>query len=154
MKTHRFVPLIVWIIIATMICIASLSLKLGSFRHPEPGMFPFIIGCVIILLSSMQLIIFLMHTKNMSEIFNSWPHSWRLKRSVIAVFLLLIFYAGTFSYLGFFLCTFLFFVALFKIMGRKTWGYIIFSSLTVSFLSYLLFQTLLKIYLPKGPFGI
>jgi hypothetical protein len=146
MKTSQPTLFIIWIVVGILICIASAGLKLGSFRQPGSGMFPFIIGCGVILLSSLKLITLSRELKNSPLP----PISWRFRRSVIAVLLLLIFYASTLSYLGFFLCTFVFLGALFKIMGRKTWIYAIFSSLTVSFISYMLFQNLLKINLPKG----
>ena len=153
MKTRGFMPLIIWIIIGGVICAASKSLKLGSFRHPGAGMFPFIIGSVIILLSSIQVVIQLVQVKAEIRILKFWPLSAGFKR-VIAVFILLILYAASLDSLGFLLCTFAFFVLLFKTVGQKAWIYILFNSLMVSALSYLFFEVLLKINLPKGYFGI
>ncbi len=153
MKTHKIIPSIAWVIIGGLICIAAKSLRLGSFRNPGSGMFPFLIGCAIALLSSLELITQLFSAKDQSGTFDLWPDSGGLKRAV-GVIVLLIFYMMALKYLGFFLCTFVFFMALLKIVERKNWGYAILSSLIVSVSSYLLFKVLLYIKLPKGPLGI
>lgn len=152
MKAHGVVSLILWDFIGLIICIGSVSLKLGSFSNPGPGMFPFLIGSAIILLSTIQLAIELYHTEDPLGA-RLWPHFSGLKR-VIGILLLLVFYAGILDRFGFLLCTLFFFVTLFKTVGQKTWIVTILYSIPISILSYVLFQILLKINLPKGMFGM
>lgn len=152
MKTREVIPSIAWIVIGGLICNAAKSLKLGSLRHPEPGMFPFCIGCTLILLAFLQLIKLLFSGKDESEIFEFWPHSGALKR-LVSVFVLLIFYTMALKHLGFISCTFVFFVALFKTLAQKSWQYSILTSLAVSALSYIFFEFWLQVNLPKGPFS-
>lgn len=152
MKTREVIPSIAWVVVGGLICNGAKSLKLGSLRHPEPGMFPFLIGSTLILLSFLQLIKLLFSGKDQSETFESWPHSAGLKR-LVSIFVLLIFYTMTLQYMGFILCTLVFFMVLFKTLAQKSWQYSILTSLAVSTLSYIFFEFLLNINLPKGPFS-
>jgi putative tricarboxylic transport membrane protein len=153
MKIQKVVPLGLWIIIGIMISIGAASIKIGSLNHPGPGLFPLLVGCLIILLSSLQLIIELLSSSNSEKTISHWPHKNGLKR-VIAVLVLLICYMALLKYLGFLLCTFIFLIALLRFVDKKNWKYTIVSSLTISALSYLFFKVLLKINLPLGLLGV
>lgn len=150
MKKDEVMPSIAWIIIGIMICVASTALKLGSWGHPQPGLFPFLLGCGIIALSVFHMIPQLYKKSQEGKTLLYWEG---LKR-VIIVFTLLVFYALGLERLGFMTCTYVFFVAIFKSLGRKSWGYAILTSLIVTILSYIVFEILLKVNLPKGPLGI
>jgi putative tricarboxylic transport membrane protein len=82
-----------------------------------------------------------------------WPNRAGLRR-IITVFALLVFYALALERLGFIPCTFLFFVAIFKGLGRKSWKYALLTGITVSVLAYVVFQVWLKTNLPRGPLGV
>ena len=56
MGKKQVAPAVVWAAIGTTICVASAGLRLGSWRHPQPGLFPFLIGSGIVLLSVVQAI--------------------------------------------------------------------------------------------------
>lgn len=150
MKKGEMIPSLVWTIIGIVICIASAGHRLGSWRHPEPGLFPFLIGGVIILLSLSQAISQLMKK---SQDGKAWPNPAGVKR-IIVVFVLLVFYAVALVPLGFIPCTFVFFVAIFKSLGRKSWTYAVLTSITVAALAHVVFQIWLKTNLPRGPLGV
>jgi len=152
MKAQGFLSLISWDLIGLIICIGSVSLKLDSFSNPGPGMFPFLIGSGIILLATIQLVIEVYHTEDLLRT-RPWPHFSGLKK-VIWILVLLVFYAAFVDRLGFFLCTLFFLVTLFKTVGQKSWIVVILYSIPICILSYVLFQILLKINLPKGSFWI
>ena len=154
MKNHKIIPLIGWFTIGGLICYAAKSLELGSLRNPGSGIFPFCIGCAIILLSLFGLIGQLFsEVKDQSEHSKLWSHPASLKR-VLTVLGMLIFYMITLKPLGFLLCTFILFSVLLRIVERKDWKYTLVASLAVSVASHFLFQNLLKINLPKGLLGI
>jgi putative tricarboxylic transport membrane protein len=150
MKRYEAIPSLSWMIIGILICIASAALRLGSWRHPEPGLFPFFIGCAIVLLSFSQLIPQILKKSQGGKI---WPSPAGLKR-IIVVFALLVFYALTLEPLGFIPCTFFFFVAIFKGLGQKSWKYAALTGLTVAVFAYVVFQIWLKSNLPRGPLGV
>ena len=153
MKTYRVVFQLAWIVIGGLICSGAISYKIGVLSHPRPGMFPFLIGCAIILLSCVQLVIELHSGKDRSTVHKFWPYSGGLNR-VIALSVMIVFYVTTLTYLGYVLCTFVFFVAILKILGKKSWKFAFFVSVLVLFGSYMLFNTLLKINLPEGFLGM
>ena len=150
MKKAEVIPPLVWLMIGVIICFSSAGLRLGSWRHPGPGLFPFLIGCVILLLSmSLTIQQFLKKTQNG----HIWPNPAGLKR-IIAVFAMLVFYVLALEPLGFIPCTFLFFVAIFKSLGQKSWKYALLTGVTVAVLAYVVFQIWLKTNLPRGPLGV
>ena len=150
MKKVEVIPALVWAIIGIIICAASAGLRLGSWRHPEPGLFPFLMGCVIILLSVSLTIPQFLKKSQQGKI---WPNPDGLKR-IIAVFALLVFYALALEPLGFIPCTFVFFVAIFKSLGQKSWRYAVLTGITVAVLAHVVFQIWLKTNLPRGPLGV
>jgi hypothetical protein len=150
MRIKEMIPSLVWVIIGVTISIASYSLKLGSWRHPGSGVYPFLIGSIIFLLSFPQFIIQLLKKSETEEL---WHDIAGLKR-IIVVFIVLVFYALSLEGLGFILCTFVSFVSMFKILGRRGWGYAILTSFLVAVLTYIVFHIWLKLNLPIGPFGI
>lgn len=150
MRSQEVIPSVVWMIIGVIICVASVPLKLGLWRHPGPGLFPFLVGCGMVLVSTYQVIAQLLKE---SESVKFWPYPGGVKR-MIGLLLVLIFYAVTLKYLGYMLCTFVFFIVLFRTLGQKGWKYAILTSMTVSVISYMVFQIWLKINLPKGPLGL
>jgi putative tricarboxylic transport membrane protein len=150
MKVREVIPSTVWIISGVMICIGSISMRLGSLNNPGSGLFPFIIGCAMIVVSIPQVI-----TQSFEESEN--VKFWQSRagvNGVIIVLLLLSFYTMVLIHLGFSLSTFLFFVAILKTLGRKNWTYALLTALVVSFFSYMVFAVWLKINLPEGPLNI
>lgn len=150
MRTREVIPSIVWTILGVMICIGSTSMRLGSLSNPGPGLFPFIIGSAIVLVSISQVIV---HAFKKPEAGHFWQNRQGVK-GVIIVLVLLSFYALALMHLGFSLCTFLFFVAILKTLGRKSWTYALLTGLIISLFSYMVFVVWLKINLPKGPLGM
>jgi putative tricarboxylic transport membrane protein len=150
MRNKEVVSSLCWVIIGISISIGSVFLGLGSFRRPGPGMFHFIIGCAIFLLSASQMGA---QFRKESDNVKMWPHSGGLKR-VICIFLTLIFYAMTLEHFGFILCTFIFLTAILKIVVQKRWGYAFLVGSSVSIITYLIFKIGLEVNLPKGLLGI
>ena len=149
MRNHEVFASLLWVILGGVICLASVSLRLGSWHFPGPGLFPFLIGSTIVLLSFGRGI--LVYFKTPSR-FQFWPHSAGLKR-ILLLFACLMFYAATLKHLGFLACTFLFFILVSKGVAEKNWKFSFSASLATSILTYWMFYHLLKINLPKGFFG-
>ena len=150
---HDVLLPLAWLIIGLMISIGSTSYGLGSWHRPGAGLFPFLVGCTIGLLSFFQLVWRLNKRSGRIEKFRFWSNSEGYKRIGI-VLIVLIFYTVALKHLGFILCTFIFFMVMFKRIGNKSWPYTVSASLLISALSYLFFGGWLKINLPRSPFGI
>ena len=70
------------------------------------------------------------------------------------VFASLAFYALALERVGFLVCTLVFFVVLFKTLGRKGWGHAVVGAVIATVLAYLMFDTWLKVNLPRGLLGL
>jgi putative tricarboxylic transport membrane protein len=150
MRKKEVVSSLCWVIIGALISVGSVSLGLGSLRRPGPGMFHFIIGGAIMLLSAAHMGV---EFHKESDNVKIWPHPGGVKR-VISIFLILIFYAIALEHLGFILCTFVFLAAILKIVVRKRWGYVVLVGSSVSIFTYIIFKIGLEVNLPKGLLGI
>jgi hypothetical protein len=150
MRTREVISSIVWIILGVLVCVDSISMRLGSMNRPGPGLFPFVIGCTLILVSIPKII---RQSSNESENIKFWQSRAGV-RGVIILFVLLSFYSVALPHLGFSLCTFIFFVTILKTLGQKSWTYALLTGLAVAYISHFLFRMLLNINLPEGPFGM
>ena len=150
MKNHEIIVALVWAVVGALICIASISLRLGTWRYPGPGLFPFLTGVGILIFSIYQII---------SEYFKE-PVKYKLWLSISGIkrigilIMCLAFYAALFRYLGFVLCTFLFFLVVLTVLSKKSMIFNFIISFTITTCSYLIFRIFLMINLPKGFIGI
>jgi len=139
---------IFWLAFALVVSIESYRLGLGTLHQPGPG---FLFFWAAIILGIMSLVIYIRawETKKSGE---SEIHNLRKLNigKVILVLVSLFIYALLMEKLGFIPVTVLFFIFLLRIIERKGWIYTIFTSVVVTFLAYLVFETWLKSQLPKG----
>ena len=150
MKNHEVIVALVWAVIGVLICIASISLRLGTWRYPGPGLFPFLTGGGIIIFSIYQII-----SQSFREPvkYKLWLNTSGLKKIGILI-MCLAFYAILFRYIGFALCTFLFFLVVLTSLSNRDLIFNFIISFTITTCSYLIFRVFLMINLPKGFFGI
>lgn len=149
MKRAEVAGAIVWGAIGVVICAAAAALRLGSWQRPEPGLFPFLIGSGIVLLSVVQAV-------SQFLIIGDRAERGRIGdvRRVGIVVLLLGGYALALERVGFLVCTVLFFVVLFRTLGSRGWGYAIGAGVLGTLLAYALFDVWLRVNLPRGPLGL
>ena len=140
-----------WLFFGIFISIESHRLHLGTLRSPGPGFLFFYAG---IFISLMALIILVrawgMRRKAATEekIF-AGRNILKLVYVLISVFL----YAILMEWLGFLMVTLLLFLFLLGVAERKRWLVAVLTSIAVTGIAYLVFQTALKSQLPKGLFG-
>jgi putative tricarboxylic transport membrane protein len=149
MNWSQTVPAIVWLAIGLAIAVGAHSLGLGALNNPGPGLFAFIIGVGIAVLSASLIA---SDFRLPPALLNAATpkHS----RAVIAVIAALAFYALALERIGFVVCTVLFLFSLFVVLGRKTWLVALSASVLITAGSYCVFVWALKINLPAGPLGI
>ena len=142
-----------WVGIGVLICILSVKLSLGTLRSPGPGFLPFISG---VILGALALVVHLQVRRANSphkEVKPIWSDPRRGLRMILTL-LALMAYALGMEHLGFLISTFLFIAFLLKFVEPQRWTVVLFGSILASGLSYCIFELILQVQLPKGPFEI
>jgi hypothetical protein len=161
-----------WIVCALLICVGSYRLSLGSPSDPGPGMFPFLAGAALGVLSIIE----------WWNISRAYRKSMRTPAQTVgegtagaraasaesveplfanrlgafkaaAVIAALLIYSLTMEHLGFILSTTLFIAFLLLLVERQRWYVIVFGSVVSSLTTYLVFKVWLDTALPVGLFG-
>jgi putative tricarboxylic transport membrane protein len=144
---------LLWIGIGIALCLGSLRLGLGTLNSPEPGLFPFLTGSLLVLVGVI-LTVSITYQRHRSKGARPETSGIKLTHTGVVTLILLFIYASLLGFLGFILATFLFLFGLFKIMDPRRWVTpLITSALTVT-VSYLVFCVWLRINFPKGILGL
>ncbi len=124
-------------------------LPMGNFRAPGPGLFPFLIASILIILS---LCLIIPGGKKGGG--GNGP-SWRPKnvKQLILVYAFLLGYFFFLQSLGFMVAGFLLMILLFTVVSCLRWYLAVPSAFVSIGASYFIFEVLLKSYLPRGMLG-
>jgi len=137
-----------WLFFGLLLTIESYRLDLGSLRRPDSGLYPFIIGILLVSFSLVLLIKSILRAPEEAK----KTQNVNL-RNIILCLISLFFYALIFEWLGFILSTFLLILFLLKIIEKKGWIMVVITALLTSVISYLFFDKFLHAALPRGIFG-
>jgi len=133
----------------------SLRMPIGTFRAAGTGMFPLLLGIILMILSGLFLLNLFLHKEKELEKEEAPVEAAPGSLTPVILFLGMMALATLFlNSLGYPLIAFLLMVALLKILGMKRWLANILLSLATAAASYFLFMQWLKIPLPKGWLGI
>jgi len=145
---------------AVVISYLSLQLPLGDVRKvftlPGPGFFPLILGVLLAILgASFFLKAWVEGTKAKARKekhpdARAVGSTLRIDRRAFGVLVSVVIYSAVFERLGFLLSTLLFLVILFRAISSQRWTTSIITAVTVSLLSYIIFDIWLMAQLPKG----
>ena len=123
---------------------------IGRLHNPQAGLWPFAASLFLIILCLTLLITGFLNRRASDNLSDLWLHlHWRKNIAVIAALLL---YSLAVSTMGYIIATFVLMAVLFSIWGMRNWM-VIGNSLLAAFLSYGLFQHLLKTPLPRSIWG-
>ena len=154
MNRDEIVVGIVIFLFGAITTLLSLKMPIGTFRMAGTGLFPFYLGIILMILSSVFILkIFFQGRKGQLKKEASIESS----ESPIQLILFLgaMVLATLFlNPLGYPLISFLLMVALLRILGIKRWGLNILISVVTAVGSYFLFVKWLDIPMPKGWIGI
>ncbi len=132
----------------------SLRMPIGNFRMPATGMFPLLLGILLMVLSTLFILNLFFKNKKI-ELRKKWFSLSELFPAQLILFFGTMVLATAFlKPLGYPLFSFLLMIFLLRILGTKNWGFIFLLSLVTGLVSYLLFVQWLKIPLPKGWIGL
>lgn len=155
LKMNKFDQIIwwVWVAISILVCFLSLNVGVGTFSEPGPGLFPFVFA---IFLGSASIIYLI--TSYFKQIRNSGAQikyeELQLKRPGLVILFLLI-YSLFLTRIGYLVSTFFLLFFLFNTApnAKREWKLGVIGALATVVISYIIFNKLLQIPLPKGILG-
>ncbi len=155
MKRDETIVGIVILFFGGITTLLSLRMPIGTFRAAGTGLFPLLLGIILMILSVLFLFnLLLRKEKDLEKKEAPVEASPGSIKPVILFLGMMALAALFFNSLGYPLIAFLLMVALLKILGMKRWTASILLSLATAVVSYFLFVQWLKIPLPKGLLGI
>jgi hypothetical protein len=123
--------------------IGAVQLKIGTPTEPQPGFFPFVAGIILLIFSTL---IFFQAWFGASQHKVAFGEIGR-PALLLGVMILLVLVMDSLGYvLGTLIASFL----ILRILGAKSWGVLILTSLCLSIGTYVLFDRLLGVDLPVG----
>jgi hypothetical protein len=141
---------LIWLAVGLGISAGAHDLGVGTLSSPGPGLFPFVIGVGMAVLS---LGVSVTSRRVAAPVQEAGTSGFSRFMPVVAVIVALVFYTFTLERLGFLLSTFLFLSGLLIALGGKNILSAAVAGAGITAGAYLVFAKLLKITLPLGPFG-
>ncbi len=139
---------IFWLVFSVFVTIESYRLGLGTLHQPGPG-FLFFWGAIVLGIMSLVIVVRAGGNKKPEE-----PETFNLREfnigKITLVLASLFLYSLLMERLGFIPTTLLLFIFLLGVVEKKKWFFTISTSVVVTALTYLIFETWLKSQLPKG----
>lgn len=134
-----------FLILGLFVIFETRKMHIGSFSNPGPGLFPLLLGVILLISSLTSLFI-----SNLGKV-PRLSEATSLRNVIYVVGILLIFRFGL-PVFGYNITTFLIFVLLLKIVGGQKWFKTIVYSIIFTSGSYLVFVKGFAIQFPKGIF--
>jgi putative tricarboxylic transport membrane protein len=153
MKRDDSLSALIWLAFSLVVIVESYRLDPGTFHSPQAGFLPFVAGIALAILS---LTLFMTTVFAKTVVFEKGKASSFNKEAfskVLYVALSVFIYAILLNPLGFVLTTILFIGFLLRAIDPQKWYIVVVVALAASLASYLLFDVLLKVPLPRGPLG-
>ena len=141
----------IWIIIGLAVMVVSYQMSLGTLHTPGPGLLPFLLGSLLIVVSLPILIGSLrLFRKTVPESRAAEIWAGVEFKNVLIIIISLVAYALLLEKLGFILTAFLFLFVLFATFDFQRWLFALGVSSVTIFITYLLFNVVLRVELPSG----
>ena len=120
----------------------------------EPKIFPGLLGISLLVLGTILILQEIrLHTKDKDNVTKA-SFIGEEQKNILFTVLNGFLYAVLFDRIGYVLATFVFLnIQLFIFRGKKTWKSTLLISLIFSVVAFLLFNTMMGVYLPKSPLG-
>jgi putative tricarboxylic transport membrane protein len=142
---------LVWLVFAIAVCVESYRLNIATLHNPGPGLYPFGLGLIMVLLSLVVLLSSLFgETGNGSE---GEPEEKASKKNIILVITLLFLYGVILERLGFVPSTLVFITFILTVIEKKRWYIAISFAVFSTGIIYVVFNLCLDSNLPGGILG-
>jgi putative tricarboxylic transport membrane protein len=129
--------------IAVFGVVGSSKLRIWSEGEPGEGLFPLLLSLLLGALSAVSLV---RSAPASAPVEGLSPNRWK----VLAYAIALVTYAGLFVVIGYLLTTLVVFTALLRLAERLSWTRTLAVALGTVIVTYLLFERLLHVPLPRG----
>jgi hypothetical protein len=136
----------VLVVFALLVIWESRHLPLGTFRQPGPAFVPILLAVLLVIFG-----VFVVLTGGRSPLLSSI--SWTEWRHALAILGASLFSVFAIERLGYRLTVLLVLSFLVKVVEKRGWVLSLAFVFTLSFGSFFLFYTLLRVPLPEGPLG-
>lgn len=139
-------------ILGITVMIVSYGMSLGSLYSPGPGLMPFLLGFILMLVSFPIFLQSLIKNFKRAERTPAEKGIWAgiESKNILLILISLIAYALLLEKVGFFIIASLFLFVLFKTFDAKKWYATLAISLVTVLIIYVLFVMALKVELPPG----
>ena len=148
MKKYDIIPIIFWIGLSIFVMVLSIRLDLGKFHNPGPGLMPFILGILLLIVSFYLLIMSLFKIGGKKETSKREPTQIDFVKIGLVLFSLFV-YTLLLEKVGYLITTFLLLIILFRSAGSKRWRSVLIASTLAVFLTYFVF-TSFGLRFPEG----
>jgi putative tricarboxylic transport membrane protein len=132
----------------------SLRMNIGTFRNAGTGMFPLVLGVLLMILSGLFILRIFFQNKKAPAMKESVVEISESRKQVILFLGTMALATLFFDRLGYLLSSFLLMLGLLRILGLRRWGLNILISVVTAVGCYFLFVKWLDIPMPKGWIGI
>lgn len=153
MKRDEIIVGIVIFLFGGATVLLSLKMPIGTFRMAGSGMFPLILGILLMFLSCL-LLLKLFYQAKKTTVGRDSVAEHGSPVQLILFFGTMVLVTAFFNQLGYPLSSFLLMVALLRILGMKRWTFTLPLSFITAVVCYFIFVQFLKIPLPKGWIGL
>ena len=153
MKRDEIIVGVVIFLLGAITALLSLRMPIGTFRAAGTGMFPLILGILLMILSGAFILTIYFQGKE-GQVKKASIESSESPMQLILFLGTMALATLFFNRLGYPLTSFLLLVSLLRILGVKRWGLNILISVVTAVGSYFLFVKWLNIPMPKGWLGI
>jgi putative tricarboxylic transport membrane protein len=149
MNRYDGISSLLWFVFSILIIIVASSYSVGTLSRPGPGFLPLLCGAAMAFFSGC--VFFQAFLKrNRSSVVAGEPFlSDRWRRIALGV-VLLVGFALFVESLGFMPATFVFLLLVMKFVGASKWRTALIESVLATVCSWILFEVLLKVTLPRG----
>jgi putative tricarboxylic transport membrane protein len=151
LKKRDVIPALIWIIIGLTVMAVSYQMSLGTLHTPGPGLLPFLLGSLLIVVSLPILVVSIMRFKpTVPGTGEAGIWTGVEFRNVWVILIALVAYALLLEKLGFILTGFLFLFTLLATFDSRRWLFALGVSLITILITFTLFVMVLRVELPQG----
>jgi putative tricarboxylic transport membrane protein len=130
----------------------SLELPMGSAARPGAGLYPFLVGIALVALSAPLFIRSLRLKETQQEKTEPFPRG-KDRQRVMAVATALFFFVVLLKPWGYIICSIALMGVILRLLGLRSWGKVVLTSIFTAVISYYLFFSILGVPLPQGIFS-
>lgn len=141
---------IFWLLFSLVVCEQAYRLKLGAVTKPGPGLFPFSLGAVMLLLSLIALVQSIGKKGKEEKAPDQERFRWW---NIVIILAAIIAYALTLDKVGFLINTFLFICVLLKVVEPQTWKTTILGGAITAITADIVFNVVFRAQIPPGILG-